>query len=192
MKRRRWWWRRRLAWCCELRLLLVAGAKEEPGSNRPGDAKPRRKRRRRATTSSSLASPGPSPDQERPLLTAPRGACFFSFPLPPSYLHVVPRSASSFSSQSGPRVVNPGSYFAPVTKSSRRSQHRANSPYLVSPGPRRFLGGTKNATSTKSCHAGGWWSLQQPAASSHLSAIASSFFPPGSWLAVPVPAASSH
>ena len=57
-------------------------------------------------------------------------------PLPSPLLpDVVPRSASSFSSESGPRVVNPGSYFAPVTKISRRSQHQANSPCLVAWSP---------------------------------------------------------
>ena len=111
-------------------------------------------------------------------------------PLPSPLLpDVVPRSASSFSSESGPRVVNPGSYFAPVTKIIRRSQHQANSPYLVAWSP-SFPPWHQERHQHQELPC--WWLVVAPAASSHLSAIASSFFPPGSWLAVPVPAASSH
>ena len=170
------------------------------------------------------------PLNQQPAPSAPRRAPASSFPSPTS-LDVVVASRSS------PRVVNPGSYFAPVAcglppnqqPALSARQHPREAPASSFPSPTRrrtslgvviFVGvwspGREPRLLLRSRHqdqppltapsqqslpgrlvpvvspvaprtppapraamlvAG---SLQQPAASSHLSAIASSFFPPGS------------
>jgi hypothetical protein len=89
-----------------------------------------------------------------------------SFPPPTSTSYLARRRHFRRSPQSGPRVVNPGSYFAPVTKSSRRSQHRANNPCLVAwslvPVVSPVAPRTPPAPQELPC----WWLVVAPAASS--------------------------